>query len=435
MRQGIWIGVVVVSVAMLGALWFLATHERVLEEEDIPPSGQAYAEPFLAAQRMFEKAGIEAEAIKGLEQEQNLPPNTVVLVPSMRGAISQGAIARLQSLAERGAHLIVESEWGEQPDPLLDALGVQRHAYEPDDESVEHEDEDAADGESEDGSEWADEDLEVPSEWSWLDDGWRERTALVAASSRELIEVRFEDMPSLWLTMSGGEMLSLVEGEPDWSLGTDEGSRALGFGWGEGRISVVNDSGFATNFLIGRADNAEFLWQMATLDGVPAKVLFLSAHEPGLWPWLKQHAWRSLIALALLVLLWLWSMAPRFGPVRRDPEPVRRRLLDHLRAAGRMLWSSGARAALAESARRAALAEISREHPGMRVWEPAAQLEHLQRHYGLSRSQASLLLQPQAVPDMQSFLALTRLCRMLHQRQRHRAAASDPLYRSQGKSA
>jgi hypothetical protein len=70
-----------------------------------------------------------------------------------------------------------------------------------------------------------------------------------------------------------------------------------------------------------------------------------------------------LVATFLLLGCWLWRIVPRFGPVPADPPPARRRLLDHLRASGRYLWTEGLRGQLAAAAREAALRRLARAQP------------------------------------------------------------------------
>ena len=69
--------------------------------------------------------------------------------------------------------------------------------------------------------------------------------------------------------------------------------------------------------------------------------MFLRIESPSLWEWLMENAWPVLIAAAVLLLIWLARIVPRFGPLEPDAPPVRRSLLEHLRAAGRFIWSRG----------------------------------------------------------------------------------------------
>jgi hypothetical protein len=143
----------------------------------------------------------------------------------------------------------------------------------------------------------------------------------------------------------------------------EERGRYVSFEHGKGTVTAVSGLHFARNRLIGTHDNAEFFWRL--LDPVPAAGLqvYLRPERLSLWGFLKQHAAPVLLASAVLIVLWLWRIAPRFGPVQPDAAPARRRLLDHLRASGRFYWAQGLRARLVIAARDAALRRITRAQP------------------------------------------------------------------------
>jgi len=125
---------------------------------------------------------------------------------------------------------------------------------------------------------------------------------------------------------------------------------------------------------------------------------------------------------------WLWALAPRAGPIRADPEPARRRLLDHLRANGRLLWAQGARAELVRAAREWALERVAHEHPHVRSLAPAERAQFLERRYRLPHAWAQLLADNPSIDTPSRLVALARACRALHVQLRSRGAAHDPLY-------
>jgi hypothetical protein len=99
-----------------------------------------------------------------------------------------------------------------------------------------------------------------------------------------------------------------------------------------------------------------------------------------LWSFLTENALAALAASAALLVMWLWRIAPRFGPVAPDAPPVRRRLLDHLRASGRYYWALDLRERLLVAARDAALRRVLRAQPefaGAKPEERAARLAAL----------------------------------------------------------
>ena len=124
---------------------------------------------------------------------------------------------------------------------------------------------------------------------------------------------------------------------------------ALTFPMGRGRVTVLPSLRFLRNSAISENDHAELGWRLASTS-VPA-LLFVRLTSPGIMEWLASDAWPALLAAALLLLLWLARIIPRFGPLEPDPPPVRRSLLEHIVASGRFLWSRGATAELVEAVR------------------------------------------------------------------------------------
>jgi len=393
-----------VAFLTLGVLWFVQTHEQREVNTPVPPQQEAFEDKFLAAQRLLAKFEVKSRSVTGLETRYDIAPDAVLVLPAPRGMLSKEGAQRLREQVEQGGNLIVESESHEIGDVMLDTLQVTR---------TEH-------------------DLKPCSEPYFGEyASWRDRTQSASVKSMQLLDVDVLDGAPIRASMAGGETLSM-EGETAWQLAGCDGVRALHFALGQGRVTVVNDISFVTNWGIGRNDNAEFFWRLAQQGGKPGEVVFMGPTQAGLWSWLNMHAWRALAASAMLIMLWLWSLAPRFGPLRPDPEPVRRRLLDHLRANGRLLWQLGAKGELARAARELALARIAQEHPHARTLSTQDFSALLERRYQLPRAWIGLLLPGASANTPQSFLALIRACRVLHAKGRGKhAAVHDPLYASE----
>jgi hypothetical protein len=164
----------------------------------------------------------------------------------------------------------------------------------------------------------------------------------------------------------------------------DEKGRVVSFEFGKGMVSAVTGLHFARNGLIGTNDNAEFLWHLLDLKPAAALQVYLRPERLSLWGFLKEHAAPVLFAAAALLALWLWRIAPRFGPVQPDGPPARRRLIDHLRASGRFYWAQGLRAGLVIAARDAALRRIARVQPDFAL---ASAAERAARVCALARIQ------------------------------------------------
>jgi hypothetical protein len=157
---------------------------------------------------------------------------------------------------------------------------------------------------------------------------------------------------------------------------------------GKGLVTAAASLDFARNDSIGKPGNAKLLWTVLTLAPAPSLQVFFRPERLSLWRFLVEHAAPALAGAFLLLGLWLWRIAPRFGPLPADPPPARRRLLDHLRASGRYLWTEGLRGPLAVGARDAALRRLARAQPDFAVASPGEQAARLAALAGIALEDA-----------------------------------------------
>jgi hypothetical protein len=306
-----------------GVAWFLSTHERVPSREWVGPSAEARRNLYLAAERFAARMGLAARELRSLPDLDSLKPNSVLLLPNGRQALDPRRLREIVAWVEAGGHLIVEAELIGVADPLFDLVGVERQR---------------------------------------------------GAAPSKPVPVELADGRKLAVSLFGAMTLEA----PD----ADEKGRFVSFDYGEGVVSALVGLHFARNQLIGTEDNADFFWNLLSLTPAAELQIYLHPERLSLWGFLTQHAAPVLFAVAVLVALWLWRVAPRFGPVRPDPAPARRRLLDHLRASGRFYWAQGLRGRLMAAARDTALRRMSRTQPD---FAQASQAERIARIAALAR--------------------------------------------------
>lgn len=353
--------------AAAGAAWFYTNFERVPHREYVGFKGEARRNPYLAAERLIARMGLAARGAKLPSELRDLPPEATLVLPDNRAGITPDVRERLLEWVEAGGHLIIEDESYRLPDPLLDALEVTREAT--------------------------------------------EQTAAPGA-----IEVRLPHAPQPMRvemhsaqTVDAPDAMVRVTGEVATHL--------LHFSRGGGRVTVLNDLAFMRNAGIGAHDHAEFLWQLVRFQPRSATVVFFnSAAGLSLWRWLTDNAPAALAAGVALAALWLWRIAPRFGPAAPDPEPGRRRLLDHLRASGRFQWAAGGAARLAESARDTALRRIGRALPDFAGLDRAEREQRLAEAFGLDAADARRVLSPLQNATPHDFLNAMRAYQRIHER-------------------
>lgn len=318
-----------------GGVWLYLSFERVTESETVGYQGEARRNQLLAAMRLVERMGMKTQEVRGLADLDQLAPGGTLILARHRAALLQPQADRVLSWVSDGGYLIVEAEEYHNKDPLLDAFQLIRR------------------------------ELRVrpsprPSE-------------IKLPGAAAVLRVRFENRQDL--IDVGRRAAGTVQ--DDWSV------LLLNYTHGRGRITVVNGFSFMNNATIGRNDHAEFVWQLVRSNPSAPEVAVAAWIEmPSLLAWLREHAWQALVTGGALLGLWLWRVIPRLGPLKPDPLPQRRRLLDHLRASGLFHWKAGAAGRLTAAAREVCLRKIARTHPGV-IELPAA--ERIERFAALTQ--------------------------------------------------
>jgi hypothetical protein len=367
--------ILLAGVVVLGAGWFLATHDRVTAQDWVGPSGEARLRQFLAAQRFAERMGLKVSEVRSLPELDALPAGGVLLVPNRRQELHAAKLAQVMRWVENGGHLIVEAEFLGLADPLLDQLGVKRSLLEPGRKPIA---------------------VEVPG------------------ASRRL-HVYFGDV--MRLEAQPGEVHLRI------------GSSLISFARGRGMVSAAASLHFARNpgyedhfaklrqgsgRSIGAHDHAELFARLLALTPARELVVYFRPERLSLWGFLKENAAPALAACGLLLALWLWSIVPRFGPVAPDVPPGRRRLLEHLRASGRYYWVKGLRSQLVVAARDAALRRIARAQPDFATASETERISRLSSIADIPKEDAARLIGAAGQVRGADFIRITQHAQRVH---------------------
>ena len=358
MRASLYVPLAIVALAVLATVWFFQNWEKVPARERVPASGEARLRPFLAAERFAERMSLPAREMRSLADLESPPPGAVLLMPSHRQALEPQRASRLLAWVQRGGHLIAEAELVGVADPLLEAAGIRREARKP-----------------------------PASKPFSVDVGGRRLTVHIASG----MALRAAGKP---VFQADDQLVSVAHGK--------------------GLVTVATSLDFARNGAIGAHDHAEFLWSLLTLAPASSFQVFFRPQRLSLWGFLVEHAAPALGAGFLLLGLWLWRIAPRFGPVPADPPPARRRLLDHLRASGRYLWTEGQRLPLAIAARDAALRRLSRVQPDFALAPAAEKAARIAALAAIPIDDAQRFMAAAGAPRGAEFMRLAAIAQRVH---------------------
>jgi hypothetical protein len=356
-RRNFAVRAALIATPLVAFFLYAALNWFVIEEDQrwVGMGPDAIKDPYLAYTRLIAKMQARA-TFTDKPTDLDSPPEsgTVILASRRLVYMSPARVARLTSWVDRGGTLVAEAEPVGIDDPLLEALGVER----------EMEDDPGTFGRRP-GPRFR---LRAGTTFDWRGNG----EALRADFGRQSPALRESAVhPDASTASVGGDIL------------------ALSFPWGEGRVVALSSFAFLRNVNIRDLDHAELGWQLAS--GAPAPggaLVFLKPPRAALGEWLLEEAWPVLIAVGLLLVLWLTRIVPRFGPLLPDPEPARRRLVEHVIASGRFLWSRGERDYLVEAARERVWNTASRRLARLKSLAPAVAVEKVAESAATSRMKA-----------------------------------------------
>jgi uncharacterized protein DUF4350 len=362
------VAVLAVIVAAVFAVWCYFNFGYVTEREYVGYQGEARRNHLLAAMRLFEHMGVPSREASRVAELDALPAGATLILTSLRSAMTARQVPPLLEWVAAGGHLIVDAEYHHAPDPLLDALKVGRRELR----------------------------LTPPARPS---------------------EVALPHAPRpLKVDFGHRQHLIDLEGRANFTVDERWSILLLQFTIGQGRVTVLNGMRYMSNRAIGEHDHAEFAWQLVRFNPATSAVVVVARLEQrSLAKWLAEHGWQALAAGTLLLVLWLWHIVPRFGPLEPDRPPARRRLLDHLRASGLFHWSRGGTPLLLDAAREACLRKISRTHPGLLELPPADRSRQFAALTGLPAHDIELALGGTAAEPHQ-FTTAVRVLQTLEER-------------------
>ena len=342
MRQSTVVLLTLLAITLFAA-WFFTTHHKVIDEEYVGYSGEARYNPFLAAEILLKEAGIAADARSSLTPSDWLPDyeDTIVTHASESIAVIDDR-SYLFDWIIGGGHLVIlpPKQDSTITDEFISSIGAKLVKVEHD----EHEDDEEVEDEPED------------KEYDY---------SISLGSTDHRVEIADDDSFSA-------------------TLSDEIGNVAVRRRWGSGYITLLADDEYFRNRSLANSDHARFLLDVVAGYVEPGKVWFiLDSAFPSLWQLLWKNGFYVVVASALALLLWLWSVVPRFGPAIEPAIASRRSILEHVAAAGHFAWRHHGTVGLARSSIDALIHDAEIRHPGISRLSPDKQAQALARLSGL----------------------------------------------------
>lgn len=336
--------------ALLAVIWFFNNFELAEREVTGGYSQEARRNPFLAAERYLERIGRDAASVSSTDLWRNLPAtDDVLVVYRYVPPAGEKRQRMLREWVEAGGHLIVGADStlriGKKNDRkipgLLAELGVRVQEYE-------------------DG---------------WLPDRpWQVR-----------IDIEFSELETpVGVNMSTRRYLEDGEDQARAGVPLDEGYGLLQYEVGDGLVTVLADNTFLTNREIDDEDHALALALLVGLEPEGKVWLVHDVVMPSLLELAWQHASYALVALLAVVLLWLWKLGARLGPLLPPLHAPRRDISEHLAASANYLWRLDRGQVLFRHNRQRIEQAWLAKHYVLRAMEPAERCHWIAARSGLT---------------------------------------------------
>lgn len=177
----------------------------------------------------------------------------------------------------------------------------------------------------------------------------------------------------------------------------------LYFDIGAGSVTITSDNTIWANQRIDCHDHAYGLWRLVNPDG---RVWFLINQDaPSLASILWRNASYGVIAGMIALVLWLWALSVRFGPVLVIEQSSRRSLAEHIYASAMLLWRKQQHPQLLNILRKEILERLDEQHPNLDQASGEQRLEFLQQLTGIAQTDIKQALFADGLHHPQEFAA------------------------------
>ncbi|WP_018417278.1 DUF4350 domain-containing protein [Teredinibacter turnerae] len=404
MSNRIYYAIIVVAAAVAITLFALSI-ERYEEEKNLGWSRLALQNPYLAAVRLAEKAGMVVDTFDSYLTPKEMESFGTLFIPDSGHLISSRRADELVDWVDAGGHLIVgaQNPSASNVDWVLNYFGISASYGESEDDGTRFESEKAGSGSAASGDD-SGPDSQVEADEPPFSERLEKHNQQIRSGDREsrqkslsvrerILEferhVPHSRMTSLEFTGVDGELRvifpshvvvdhpaisdpsfsEVAEYEVIYAGGDQFGTRFIQVDIGAGLVTVLANPGIFGSNYIGYFDNA-FLWETLAFNGERLGMLHGSK-----MPSLGQLMWKfmpeTVMSFLVLLMLWLWRQLPRFGATHRLHYQTRRSILEHITAAAQYRWRGGWQAELLEPLQQEIQKRAERQIPAYSAAEPS----------------------------------------------------------------
>ena len=168
-----------------------------------------------------------------------------------------------------------------------------------------------------------------------------------------------------------------------YSLTDLYGTHLIQLDIGNGKLTVLSDNNFLSNQHIGTGDHAYLVSRlMSFIDqdthSIKKKILLLYNNESdSIFSLIWKNGKQASIAFVTLLILFLWSLRNRFGPIIPTISYANRNISEHLKAIGRFSWRQDQGILLLNHSRIACENSLLKRYPTLKSMSTQERLAHI----------------------------------------------------------
>ena len=314
-----------------GLVYWLGSYIEFYEKDvDIGFRGEARANHFLAADYFLKAMGQDTRKLDVYRESIDLlDTKDTLIMTGQRVSMGKDRSKRLLQWVNSGGFLIVTARTyidgdDRAHDYILDSLGITGHYIYLDDEQ------------------FADSPVDVSID-----------------ENIEFLLVGFKKYYSLQIPDSTA--LEII-----WSIENESLIHAIPVAHGKGRVIVLSDMSIFHNSEISSYDNAAFLWGLVNDKPTIGTVNYsLFETRQSLLNWLYTTVPYFVLTLLVFMVLFIWHVAPRFGPVIDVDHPNRSNFIEHILAIGNYYWRNKSCSRLLQFSQQSVLQDIYSKFPDL----------------------------------------------------------------------
>ncbi len=164
-----------------------------------------------------------------------------------------------------------------------------------------------------------------------------------------------------------------------YSLSSRFGAHLLQFDIEKGKLTVLSDNMFLSNEHIGEHDHAFLMSYLnKEISSTGQKILLLFNNQSdSIFSLIWKNGKQACIAFIALLILFLWSLRNRFGPILPNNSYSNRSIIEHLNAIGKFSWRQDHAIHLLNHSRIACENSLLKRYPTLKQMSTQERLEHI----------------------------------------------------------